>query len=321
MLKPTHSQLCMCVRASETTDTLTHPTRMDVNAHLPALQRAVIDGRVQDVRLLLASGVNIDERNEGGGHVLHVAASRGRSELVQILLEHGADVNAKTNRGNSALHLACSGKRMANRKAIIRQLILHGADVGAQNNVNVQNNADDLLIDDFAGGSTPLHFAVSESNIESIKLLLAHGADISIKEGEGYSSLHWAVQIHTSVFIRERNRLHLNPLLPEKRGGIDKAVKVVQMLLSHGTDVYAKIARLKALTNASWMVTLTQKTPEQVAYTDDMKEILRAALIHAEESRRAMLEAFTMGQHVRLGAASHILPLAPEVLQMIMDRV
>jgi hypothetical protein len=64
-----------------------------------------------------------------------------------------------------------------------------------------------------------------------------------------------------------------------------------------------------------------QKTPEQVAHTDDLKEMLRAALLRAEEARRGLLEAFTLGHHERLGAASRILPLAPEVVQMIMDRV
>ena len=49
--------------------------------------------------------------------------------------------------------------------------------------------------------------------------------------------------------------------------------------------------------------------------------MLRAALLHAEGARRGLLEAFTLGQHERLGAASRILPLAPEVVQMIMDRV
>jgi hypothetical protein len=49
--------------------------------------------------------------------------------------------------------------------------------------------------------------------------------------------------------------------------------------------------------------------------------MLRAALLHAEGARRGLLEAFTLGQHERLGAASRILALAPDVVQMIMDRV
>ena len=264
------------------------------NQNPSPLFTAAEGGRVQDVLQLLSGGANIEKGGRNGNYSpLHVAVTNGRGEVVQILLENGADVNAKTNRGYSALHLACYGRRMAGRKAIIRQLLLHGADVSAQKN---ENGADD---DAGAGGKTPLHIAIVYHSIQVIKLLLCHGADISIKEGEGYNALHWAVQMHTVANPRN----------------IEKVVKVIQMLLAHGNDVSAKIAHLSATT------TDAGETPEQVAYTDDIKEMLRAALLRAEEARRGLLEAFTLGQHERLGAASHILPLAPEVVQMIMDRV
>ena len=269
-------------------------------ALFPALFLAAQDGRVQDVLQLLPDGVNIDTRRNGGWSPLHVAVTNGRVEVVQILLENGADVNAKSNRGDSALHLACYGRRMAGRKAIIGQLLLYGADVSAQNN---ENGADD---DAGAGGRTPLHIAIVYHSIQVIKLLLGHGADISIKEGEGYNALHWAVQMHTVANPRN----------------IEKVVKVIQMLLAHGNDVSAKIAHLSATTTVDpLMGSYGGETPEQVAYTDDMKEMLRAALLRVEETRRGLLEAFTLGHHERLGAASRILPLTPEVVQMIMDRV
>jgi hypothetical protein len=285
-------------------------------ALFPALFLAAQDGRVQDVLQLLSDGVNIDTRRNGGWSPLHVAVTNGRVEVVQILLENGADVNAKSNRGDSALHLACYGRRMAGRKAIIGQLLLYGADVSAQNN---ENGADD---DAGAGGRTPLHIAIVYHSIQVIKLLLGHGADISIKEGEGYNALHWAVQMHTAEYIGEKVRRQRNTMLPANPRKIEKVVKMIQMLLAHGNDVSAKIAHLSATTTVDpLMGSYGGETPEQVAYTDDMKEMLRAALLRVEETRRGLLEAFTLGQHVRLGVASRILPLAPEVVQMIMDRV
>jgi hypothetical protein len=71
---------------------------------------------------------------------------------------------------------------------------------------------------------------------------------------------------------------------------------VIQILLAHGTDVHTKIADLSATTDAG-------KTPEEVACTEDLKEMMRSALLRAAEARRAMLEALIMGQHKRLGAA------------------
>jgi ankyrin repeat protein len=267
------------------------------------LHRAVTNGRVQDILQLLEAGANMDERNVGGGHVLHVAVSNGRTDIIQILIDHGADVNVKGYRGNTPLHVACYGKRQVGRKAVIRQLLMNGADVDAINNVNRPPERDAGT-----GGRTPLHVSIVFCSLQVIKLLLDHGADISIKEGDGYNALYWAVLMHRSECIRELRRPSGD------RSGIEKTARVVQMLLAHGTDVFAKIAYITAITDLN-------ETSEQVAFTWGMKELLRNALLQAEPARRAMLEAFLMGQHVRLGAASHIYTLTPEVAQMIIDRV
>ena len=47
-------------------------------------------------------------------------------------------------------------------------------------------------------------------------------------------------------------------------------------------------------TRALSATTAEGKNPEQVACTGDIKEMLRSALVRAEEGRRAMLEGFTM---------------------------
>jgi hypothetical protein len=265
----------------------------------PALYTAAEGGRVQDVLQLLSGGANIEERGRNGVYSpLHVAVCMGQVQVVQNLLEHGADVSVKTSSGDSVLHLVFVKERVAGREAIIRSLLLKGADVCAKNK----------------NGRTPLHQAVFQDSVEALKLLLDHGADISATECGGSNVLHWAVEKHNVEFVRECNRQLRNPRLPANRRGIEKAVKVIQILLAHGTDVHTKIADLSATTDAG-------KTPEGVAYTKEIKELLRSALQRHEETRRAMLEALIMGQHKRLGAASRILPLSPDVLQMIMDRV
>ena len=289
----------------------------------PMLHKAVRNGRVRDIIQLLAGGADMDVRSSLGGHVLHVAVSNGRSDMVQFILENGVDVNVKTNGGYSPLHSACSRTRIRGRVDIIRHLLQCGADVSARNAENIPDDDDEngqdneTFFDDGdqgSGGRTPLHYAILYRSIQVVKLLLCHGADISTKEGDGYNALHWAVMIHESEVIREMVRVQRNPLLHANRRGIEKAVKVIQLLLAHGTDVSAKIAHLQATTNRG-------VTPMQVAYTDDMKKMLQDALLHAEDARRELLEAFTMGQHERLGVVSDILPLAAETVQMIMDRV
>jgi hypothetical protein len=243
----------------------------------PVLLSASVARRVQEVLQLLPDGANINEKCGPGGYTpLHMAVFRGQAKVVQNLLGRGADVSAKTSSGVSALHLACSGARKTGRGAIIRSLLQKGADVHAKDKY----------------GRTPLHSAIAYGSIQSLKLLLTRGADISIKDGEGYNALHWAAH----------------------RRGIEKQVKVIQILLAHGTDVSAKIADLSATTDGG-------KTPEQLAFTKEIKGLTRSVLLRHKETRRAMLEAFTMGQHAKLGANSRVLALSPDVVQMIMDRV
>jgi len=243
-----------------------------------ALRSAAGDGRVQEVLQFLSDGANIDEKSGAGGYTpLQIAVFRGRADVVQVLLEHGADASVKTSSGDSVLHIACSGARKTGRGAILRSLLQEGA--------NVQDT------DKY--GRTPLHRAIAYGSIQSLKLLLERGAAISVKDGEGYNALHWAAH----------------------RRGIERHAQVMQLLLAHGTDVYAKIADLSATTN-------TGSTPEQLAHhSAEIKGLTRSALECHRETRRAALMAFTMGQHAKLGATSRILALSPDVVQMIMDWV
>ena len=56
---------------------------------------------------------------------------------------------------------------------------------------------------DAVGGelkSTPLHWAVRQGHFQMVLLLMQHGSDPNIKDGEGSSGLHLAAQFgHTSI--------------------------------------------------------------------------------------------------------------------------
>ena len=294
---------------------LTHPPVVMTAAPEPLMIR--MNGIEQDVMQLIERGVHLDVINGIGSRILYIAICHGRPEVVKVLIENGANVNDKTRAGFTPLHLACNGWRRRGRMSIIRQLIQHGADVNARTNVNTPEP--DIESDIEAGGRTPLHNAVLYGNIQAIRMLLRHGADISIGEGEGFNSLHWAIEGHNRTFRSGRS---------SDRRGFGKAVKIIQILLAHGT-VYDRVDYLNATAGYSPMKavlvdglwTEQPNTTENAAHDPFMKEMLRAALVQAHEERRAMLDAFTMGQHKRLGAASYISHLDPEVVQMVLDRV
>ena len=67
----------------------------------------------------------------------------------------------------------------------LEKLIKNGFEIA--NHINRQISP--LSID------TPLHFAASRKNVEIVKLLILHGAQIEAKDSFGYTPLHKALDI------------------------------------------------------------------------------------------------------------------------------
>ncbi|MDQ0116609.1 ankyrin repeat domain-containing protein [Paenibacillus harenae] len=130
--------------------------------------------------------------NEDGLTPLGFAAHYGNSEAVKVLLEYGADVNAKSHSrieyipSNTALHAAIAGER----------------DIGVIN-VLLMNKANPNIFD--SNGHTSLHTAAfHDDNIDLIKLLLEHGADVYAKVEDGNDAASLA---------KERGNLRVAELL------------------------------------------------------------------------------------------------------------
>ena len=120
------------------------------------LFKAVVDNDFLEVKNLLAAGANAQFQNNFESTPLHVARS---DEIAKQLLEAGADVHVKNWAGDTPLHrvgLATGG--------VAQQLIDHGADI------NVKNFS----------GHTPLLSAAQWVNHDAIKVLAAHGADMTV---------------------------------------------------------------------------------------------------------------------------------------------
>jgi hypothetical protein len=62
-----------------------------------SLLKAAKDGNIEDVKLLIANGADVNARNKDGETPLHHAASFGHKEIIELLIAKGADVNAKDN--------------------------------------------------------------------------------------------------------------------------------------------------------------------------------------------------------------------------------
>ncbi|KAJ6667121.1 hypothetical protein lerEdw1_017099 [Lerista edwardsae] len=102
------------------------------------------------------------------------ATQYGLLERCKELVEAGFDVRQPDKENVTLLHWAA----INNRLELVRFFISKGA-----------------VVDQLGGdlNSTPLHWAIRQGHLSMVILLLKFGADPTLIDGEGYSSLHLAV--------------------------------------------------------------------------------------------------------------------------------
>jgi len=145
-----------------------------VSAAAPALAGPLHDaaraGNLDEVRQLLDSGANIEDRDKTRETPLISAALAGSDEVVAELIKRGADVTARNDRGLTPLHAAAYGGSLESVKLLV--------DAGA-----AVNDADDKF------KVTSLIMASEENHADIVAFLVEHGADIEQKERHGYTAL------------------------------------------------------------------------------------------------------------------------------------
>ena len=60
-----------------------------------SIHKAAEEGNIEVVKQHLATGVDVNAKNDRGRTPLLRAAEYGRKEIVELLITNGADVNAK----------------------------------------------------------------------------------------------------------------------------------------------------------------------------------------------------------------------------------
>lgn len=110
---------------------------------------------IESIKLLIASGANVNARDENGNTPLHQASMSFRGftdlpEIIRILIAAGAKVDARNNEGATPLMRAASCNAVENAEA----LIAAGADVNAKDN----------------GGGTPLDYASDPNHYSKAKV-------------------------------------------------------------------------------------------------------------------------------------------------------
>ncbi len=144
----------------------------ELNEDLTPLMKVVLMENQELVKILIASGANVNAQSEEGGWtaLLLAAAFCDNAEIVSFLINAGADLNAQNSDGLNPL-MCAAGSNLNELVAV--KLIQAGCDVNARNDQGV----------------TPLMWAASANpNPEIIKLLLKNGAKVNARQDVGLTA-------------------------------------------------------------------------------------------------------------------------------------
>ncbi|KAL3153955.1 hypothetical protein ABBQ32_013515 [Trebouxia sp. C0010 RCD-2024] len=241
----------------------------------------------ETVHELLSSGADIADKDQDGSTPLHAAAAWGHLDVLKALIEHGARVHTINLKGYTPLHMAAllghldavkallkstpdgafvdakdSEDRLLQssiRKgsvALVQLFLLHGADVqasdcGGRSVIHLAclcEDADDnmrcqivtMLIAHGASinakdgqGFTPLANALVGDHPDLVSLLLSCGADTAARSSEGITALFLAVGNIGNMLQRFGTSFAWDKALQEA------SLETVAKLIKHGADVHA----------------------------------------------------------------------------------
>ena len=126
-------------------------------------------------QLLSANRSLVGALSSDGWTPLHLAAFYGKEDAARLLLNKGASVAARSTNpmANTALHAAAAGKHVS----LVKLLLDRGAQANAQQH----------------GGWAPLHAAAQSGDLETARVLIAAGADVSVRADNQQRPLDLAV--------------------------------------------------------------------------------------------------------------------------------
>ncbi|KAI9798941.1 MAG: hypothetical protein M1833_004294 [Piccolia ochrophora] len=159
---------------------------------------------------------------------LHRAAFHGLATLTRSLLDRGSDPNSVDVDGATSLHAAVGG----GHEAIVHSLLSRGANINA-----------------VASYGSALCIAAERGDLEVMRLLLDHGADVNVQPEWGEHALIYAASsgYADAVQLLAESNGDVNAEMSIRRGfgtALHAAARggytdVARALITHRTDIYA----------------------------------------------------------------------------------
>jgi ankyrin repeat protein len=151
---------------------------------------------------LIRHGASIVLPDPDGIAPLTLAMMNGNWDIAQRLLQAGADVNQWDIYGQAPLHVAIENAYVSpagsanlgsdgtpngfDGRTLVRELVEHGADPNQQMFFRAPRERGQ--VSSGARGTTPFHRAVASGDVDLVKYLLAHGAEINLHEANGQTA-------------------------------------------------------------------------------------------------------------------------------------
>lgn len=245
---------------------------------------------------------------------LLVAAEAGDAAAVGSMLDAGADINAQRLEGFTPLSIAA----MVGNVEVVRLLIERRADVNALS----RNAPTTALIAAAAGGQA-----------EAVRLLIAGGANVGVKDNFERTALHYAAGYRSIVTARTMvAALEKRPVVKPKPAHY---LETIQVLLDAGAQVNA-IAR-DGMTPLHWAssqdsgrlavvrLLVSKGADVNAAANDGM-----TPLMHAASETEVLDLLIAHGANINARATGGLTPLmlvvnnfsprAPEIARALLDR-
>ncbi|KAM5341741.1 hypothetical protein ACJ41O_014772 [Fusarium nematophilum] len=189
-----------------------------------------------------AASKSVDEADNLGATPLHYAASICANNVGR-LLRAGADPTRLTDQGVSPLHIA----------AVARQPNIVGILLSEYEKRGAIKTMVDLPSND-ALRRTALHYACRSGHPESVRYLIAHGADVNAVDAKGFTPLHAALEFpkesllwepgHKTDYLiqpAELSRPHQDGGGARSGRGPERVADIVSMLAEAGCDLNAEV--------------------------------------------------------------------------------
>ena len=192
--------------------------------------------------LRLLADREVDETDDNGNTLLHLAADAGHPEVIAVAVKSGASVTVTNRKGLTPGQLAQRRRKWKKHTSSFHndspgQDLHQACSDGDAETVKVVLCQGASLSEKGDNGDTPLHSACRAGQTEVASLLIQLGADIHTKNSEGCTPLHYASesgQVDTARLLVEHGA-DVNV-----KEGDEVTVDTVRLLVEHGAGVSMK---------------------------------------------------------------------------------